>query len=160
MNNHGRREQLIRQLSEAVQRQGNLTVLMTHAIAECVDLSATEFETLDVLGNSGPMTAGQLAKLVGLSTGGVTGMIDRLEKAGFVRRTADPLDRRKVIVEVVHNEATLNKIRRLYQPLATGFSELVDRYTDAELATVLDFCNRSCELAETFRAQLKSDHPS
>ena len=80
------RQALIHELNHAIQKQGTLTVLFTHAIAQHIGLSATEFEFCDVLQNQGQRSAGELAKLCGLSTGGVTGLVDRLEKAGLVRR--------------------------------------------------------------------------
>lgn len=137
------REDLIRALSMAAQRSGNLNVLLTHSIAEQVGLSATEFESLDVLGERGPLTAGQLARCCGLSTGGVTGMIDRLEKAGFVKRAADAHDRRKVMVERIESEELRRKVIKLYLPLHEAFMETVSRYSDAELATILDFIERT-----------------
>ncbi len=76
--------------------------------AEQVGLSTTDHRCLHLARNSdGPLTAGQIAELSGLSTGAVTGVIDRLERAGFVRRVRDPYDRRKVRLEVSGREMTL-----------------------------------------------------
>lgn len=149
-----RRAQLVEELNQAVQRSGNLTVLFTHAIAEQVGLSATEFEALDVLRQNGPVTAGQLAKFCGLSTGGVTGMVDRLEKACFVKRLTDATDRRKVIIEFVHNKAINDRIKQLYDPVGEGFAKLVAEYSDAEIEVILGFMNRANTMIEQVRADL------
>jgi DNA-binding MarR family transcriptional regulator len=150
------RPQLISELNQAVQRQGTLTVLFTHAVAQHIGLSATEFEFCDVLQSHGPMAAGQLAKACGLSTGGVTGLVDRLEKAGLVRRTADADDRRRVIVEPIGHPGHEQTVRRLYEPLSQAFQELVTHYSDAEIALILDYTNRSSAMVEQVRAKLSA----
>src|SRR5688572_7357764 len=78
-----------------------LTVMFHARVAEQMGLSATDEKCLDLaMRAEGPLTAGRIAELSGLSTGAVTGVIDRLERAGYVRRVRDPHDRRKVLVEV------------------------------------------------------------
>jgi DNA-binding MarR family transcriptional regulator len=145
------RTELIQELNQAIQRQGNLTVLFTHAIAQHIGLSATEFEFCDVLQREGRRSAGELAKLCGLSSGGVTGLIDRLERAGLVKRTADPKDRRKVLVEAIRNKYKEQIIRELYAPLAQGYYDLVASYSDEELATILGFVRRTTAMTEALR---------
>ncbi|MGH2460296.1 MAG: MarR family winged helix-turn-helix transcriptional regulator, partial [Chloroflexota bacterium] len=72
-----------RELSTAV-------VLFHEAIAERLGMSATEWKCLDVLGRAGPITARELAEQTGLTTGAITGLVDRLERAGYVRRVPNP----------------------------------------------------------------------
>ena len=84
-----------------MREQSALTVMFHTKVAERMGLSATDEKCIDLaMRAEGPLTAGRLAELSGLSTGAVTGVIDRLERAGFVRRVRDPHDRRKVLVEV------------------------------------------------------------
>ena len=64
-------------------------------------INGTDFECLDVLDWTGPIPAGELARRLGITSGAVTGVIDRLERGGWVHRLADPSDRRRVIVELV-----------------------------------------------------------
>ncbi len=100
-----------------------LTVLRHARIAEQMGLSGTDHKALDLVGQAeGPLMAGRIAELTGLSTGAVTGVIDRLEKVGLVRRVRDPEDRRKVLVEVVP------KAIERYAPL---FESAVDRVREA-----------------------------
>ena len=72
--------------------------MSSHEATERAGLHASDFGALCLLLLHGPAPAGRVAELTGLTTGAVTGVIDRLEKAGFVHRELDPADRRKVIV--------------------------------------------------------------
>jgi DNA-binding MarR family transcriptional regulator len=74
--------------------------LFDSTVIELAGVNRTDWRCLDLLGTRGPMTAGQLADAVRLTTGAVTGLLDRLEAAGLVRRIRDTQDRRLVIVEV------------------------------------------------------------
>lgn len=81
-------------------RSGSLGTLHNRAAADLVKMNQTDWDCIDLLDWSGPITAGELAKRVGLTSGAITGVLDRLEKLGFARRVADPRDRRRVIVEI------------------------------------------------------------
>ena len=103
-------------------------------------LSESDIEALEVLIDSGAATAGRLSELMGLTTGAVTRVIDRLEQAGYVRRVPDPTDRRRVIVEVVPEkvapvEATMARVGEASAPE-------IGHYTEAELAIINDFLTR------------------
>lgn len=76
-------------------------VLHNHAVAQRVGLGASDSQLISLLNLHGPLTPGRLADMTGLTTGTVTGVIDRLERAGFVRRERDTTDRRKVLVTPV-----------------------------------------------------------
>lgn len=142
------RQHLIDELNQAVQLTGNRTVIFTHLIADHIGLSASEFECLDFLQQCGAVPAGRLADLTGLTTGAITGLINRLERAGFVRRRTDPTDRRRVLVEAVANQAATNKIIQLYQPVSQGFSEIVEHYSDEEIATITRYLSESVAMIE------------
>src|SRR6266567_5396061 len=117
------RQTLLQELETAVRLGGNLNVLLVNAIASHVGLSATEFECCSALQDDGPMTAGELAKRCGITTGGMTGLIDRLVNTGCVQRKTDPTDRRRVIVSYnpdKFKEAT-QKVIKLYAPLQRGY---------------------------------------
>ena len=150
------REQLIERLNRAIQRSGNITILFTNALASRVGLSATEFECLSLL-KEGPLPAGRLAELCGLTTGAVTGLIDRLEKAGLAQRSADPNDRRRVMVSKAYDAAFENRIIELYQPMGQVFHDLTDRYSMDDLAAVLDFTERSSSLVEEMIIQFHKE---
>jgi DNA-binding MarR family transcriptional regulator len=130
------------------------TVLFHDAVAACVGLSTTEHKCLDLLERAGtPLTAGQLAQLSGLTTGAITGIVDRLESAGFVARERSVDDRRKVLVH------TLPKLREVYGPIMGGIAQvssyILARYRDEELAVIVDFVRRSIEGLKTETARLR-----
>lgn len=137
------RQEMIAELDRAVQDNGNTNVLMVHAIAQHVGLSATEFECSSLIQDYGPFTAGELAKQCHITTGGMTGMIDRLERRGFVQRESDPNDRRRVLVRAIDNPEARQKVRALYGPLQRSFNELVDSYSDEQLAIIVDFMRKT-----------------
>jgi DNA-binding MarR family transcriptional regulator len=112
-----------------------LTVLAHSRIADKIGVSATDYKCLDiVMQGVSPLTAGQIAKMSGLSTGAVTGVIDRLEKRGFVRRVRDPHDRRKVLVEVTRFD--VSKFDHYFEHLATGMTEVLEQFSPAERAII------------------------
>lgn len=120
-----------RQLSQA-------TVLFHEQVAEHVGLSATDHKCLDLAVQAErPLTAGQIAELSGLSTGAVTGVIDRLERAGFVRRVRDPHDRRKVLVEVTRG--SLARYGDAYDGLWAALDSTLTDYTEDELTAIERF---------------------
>ena len=120
-----------RQLSQA-------TVFFHEQIAEHVGLSATDHKCLDLAVQAErPLTAGQIAELSGLSTGAVTGVIDRLERAGFVRRVRDPHDRRKVLVEV--SRSSLTRYGDAYDGLTAALEHALAGYSADELRAIESF---------------------
>ena len=141
-------------------RELSARTLMYHAaIAERVGLSATEHKALDLLSRAGALTAGQLAEWTGLTTGAITGLVDRLEKVGFVRRERDPGDRRKVLIHPV-----LAKMEQELAPLFASMSQqmeaLLSRYSDQELAIIQDFVSRSIDVLQSETQALKSPSPA
>jgi DNA-binding MarR family transcriptional regulator len=109
-----------------------LTVLAHSRIADQMGVSPTDYKCLDIVMRGGrPLTAGQIATMSGLSTGAVTGVIDRLEKRGFARRVRDPHDRRKVLVEVTMDD---HKYDHMFAHLADGMAAVLSRYSPEERA--------------------------
>jgi len=103
-------------------------------------LSESDVEALEVLIDSGAATAGRLSELMGLTTGAVTRVIDRLEQAGYVRRIPDPADRRRVIVELVPEK--MSAVEATMARFGDKSASELDRYSEAELAVINDFLTR------------------
>src|SRR5919108_6051508 len=99
------RAALMQELEEAMRRSSAQGVLYGQAVANVAGISGSDLECLDFLILEGRVTAGRLAEVTGLTTGAITGVVDRLEKAGFVRRERDEADRRKVFIVVVPEAA-------------------------------------------------------
>ncbi|MDX2775749.1 MarR family transcriptional regulator [Streptomyces caniscabiei] len=130
-------KELFEELSQAVQWAGTLTVIHTNAVAHRIGISATEFEAMDLITRFQPITAGKLAEYCGLTTGAITGMVDRLERQGFVRRERDPDDRRRVFILPIENKERSKKVRALYRPIAKGFEEYVEKYSEDEVCMLI-----------------------
>ena len=112
---------------------------LSQVVSEEVGLSSTELLAMDLISRRGGVTAGMLARHLHLTTGGITGLIDRLERAGFARRSADPTDRRRVIVTATARE---RRVSDLYGPLAAQLRRAVEGYSEKELATLTEFLRR------------------
>jgi DNA-binding MarR family transcriptional regulator len=103
-------------------------------------LSESDVEALSVLLDSGAATAGRLSELMGLTSGAVTRVIDRLEQAGYVRRVPDPADRRRVIVELIPDK--IAAIQATMAQFGEKSASEIGRYSDDELAVIDDFLTR------------------
>ena len=106
---------LIRALDRMLQLVSSQSVLVSEAIAERLDMHPSDLEALGFLIGEGPVPAGRLSAITGLTSGAVTRMIDRLERDGYVRRESDPRDRRRVLVRV--NPERLADAARLFEPM-------------------------------------------
>jgi DNA-binding MarR family transcriptional regulator len=136
------RQRLTAELQSAMQRNTMWTVLLHHTVAGKAGLNVTDLQCLNLLSLDGPVTPGRLAQAMGITTGGaITAVVDRLEKAGYVRRTRDPNDRRRVIVELVP-EATA-RIGDYFEPIAESVQARFAGYSDEQLRTLLDFAREN-----------------
>jgi DNA-binding MarR family transcriptional regulator len=116
-------------------------ILFNHQIAQRVGLGASDGQFMHLLQVHGPLTAGRLAELSGLTTGTVTGVLDRLEDAGFVRRERDASDRRKVIVKL-DEEHLWREMAPLYAGQAQSLADVAGSYDAAELEVIEGFLKR------------------
>jgi DNA-binding MarR family transcriptional regulator len=111
--------------------------LFDTTVIDLAGVNRTDWRCLDILGTRGPMTAGQLADAVRLTTGAVTGVLDRLEAAGLVRRIRDTEDRRRVIVEVTDE---LNRLGApVYGPLIADAAEAHEVFDADQLELITRF---------------------
>lgn len=145
--NHTKKE-LMELWSQEIQRAGTLTVLHTNAVSQRIGISATEFEAVDVISHNQPITAGNLAVCCGLTTGAVTGLIDRLVEAGYVKRASDPDDRRKVLLVPVENGRRSKKVRELYQPISEGYEKIANKYSKEQLEFLIEAQSSLNDMAE------------
>ncbi|WP_086857224.1 MarR family winged helix-turn-helix transcriptional regulator [Amycolatopsis lexingtonensis] len=136
--------------AELGRQSSTLTVLRHARIAERMGLSGTDHKTFDlVIQSGGPLTAGRIAELTGLSTGAVTGVIDRLEKVGLVRRVRDPEDRRKVLVAVVPGAE--ERFAPLFESAFDALRETLAQFSPAERKAIERYQN---VILEQLRAEI------
>jgi len=131
------------------------TVLYSQAVAERLGINLTDLMCLGILGGTGPITAGRLAGLTGLTTGAITGVVDRLERAGYVRRERDPDDRRRVIVSRVPERQ--QETGTPFGSMLRASAELFSRYGDEDLALILDYVTRSHSMLQEETARLRRE---
>jgi DNA-binding MarR family transcriptional regulator len=145
----------LERLNRLIQEMSTETVLLHQAVADRLGLNVTDHKALGLLLEEGkPITPGQLATRTGLTTGAVTGIVDRLEKAGFVRRKRDPEDRRQVSIEI-----NLDKVRRvvfpIFEELSRRMSTVAASYSQKDLDTIMGFMERGIAIARSHRAKLQ-----
>ena len=110
-------------------------------------MTVTDLQVIDILESAGPMTAGQLAELTGLTTGAITGMLNRLEEAGRVRRERDPTDGRRVVVRLIPGKDNRHELGLIFASLGKAWEDLASHFDDEQLAVLLEFLQRSNALS-------------
>jgi DNA-binding MarR family transcriptional regulator len=130
------RELLISELIDHIRANQVLTDLLDEKAAEYLGINRTDARAVDVIDQHGRISAGELARELRMSTGAVTTLVDRLERAGYARRVPDPEDRRRVLIEVtpVVDENT----QKIYGTIDEAVP-LYDDYTDADLELLVRF---------------------
>jgi DNA-binding MarR family transcriptional regulator len=109
---------------------------LSQAVANRVGLAPADLLALDLITSRGRLSAGELARELHLTSGAITGLVDRLQAAGFARRVGDPDDRRRVLVEATARE---RRVGELYAPLAAGLRRAIESYSDRDIATLTGF---------------------
>lgn len=149
------REQLRGELIRELRRFTGIGASFFRAAAGRVGMTAADMQVIDILDAGGPTTAGQLAELVGLTTGAMTQMLDRLETVELVQRGRDPADGRRVIVRFIGDTETAWKVAPTLASLSNGWSEIASRYDDAQLALLLEFVTRANDVSSAEIARLR-----
>ncbi len=140
----------------AMRRTGSLMQLMGQAAADRIGINATDLNCLNILSFSGHMTAGELARATGLTTASITGVIDRLEEAGYVTRERDPRDRRRVVVTLSLDKAMRN-VASVFLPVLRDWRELATGYSDDELRLIVDFYARMEQVFRNHLVRLRTE---
>lgn len=132
------------------------TIMFHQTVAERVGLNATDLKCLDLAREAGgPISAGRLAEVTGLTSGAITGVIDHLERAGLARRVRDPGDRRKVLVEPV--EEPLAKLLPIYQDLGQAMAQVCMEYDERDLAVIYRFLEQAIAVLKEQTERLRSE---
>jgi DNA-binding MarR family transcriptional regulator len=148
------KRKIFEELVYEVRRSQNATDRFDQAVADAIGLNRTDMRCLDVIHREGPVPAGRLADATGLTTGAITTVLDRLERAGFARRVRDPDDRRRVLVEITP-EAFAGSIDYYAEHAAHG-ERAYRRYTEEQLELLLEFVRAGRELNEREAAKLEA----
>ena len=150
------RAELLQGLTDAVRANQRATDTIDDLVAQLLGVNRTDGRCLDILDQHGRVSAGELARESGLTSGAVTAVLDRLERAGYVQRVADPSDRRRVLAELTDRAREVGW--ELFGPLVELAGPVVERYSDQELQLLTEFQRLSREIqerhAELLRARL------
>ena len=138
-----KRAEILGELAQEFRQFNGLGASFFRAAAARLGMTVTDMQVMDILESTGPSTAGQLAELTGLTTGAITGMLNRLEEAGLVRRARDPNDGRRVIVRLERGKDEMPKIGPIIDSLGKAWDELASDYDDEQIAFLLEFLKRS-----------------
>lgn len=153
-----KRAELARELLHLGKDMGTAGLMFHQAVADRLGLNTTDHKCLELLHRRADATAGDVAEWLGLTTGAVTGIIDRLERAGFVKREAHPSDRRKIVIRPVCEK--MPEVACLFQSLAAELLKLAESYSEEELRVIMDYMTRSAQIFRDETARLRPSSPS
>lgn len=143
-------EQLVSNLIALIRKETRTATLFVQTVAESSGIHITDIKCLDFLTEAQSATAGDLAKVTGLTTGAITAVIDRMEKAGFIKRTADSNDRRKIIIKLLVEHPKHSQIVRSL--FANQMPKILSEYTSEEIAIISDW---NLKLISLFQDEIK-----
>ncbi len=145
------RDQIVQQLAR---RHSTAVVLFHHALAERLGLGPTDHKCLDLLRERGAMAGSDLAVITGLTSGAITGVVARLERAGYLRRESDPRDGRK---QVLHLALKRSPIQDVVNPLKEDVTAMLDQFDAHQLGAIAEFLKGSTDLLYRHGALLRAE---
>lgn len=148
------RKKLIAEVSVAFRRYHNASDEFEDTVAEHLGMNRTDLRCTDIIDRNGRVTAGELARETGLTTGAVTSILDRLERSGTVRRVRDKKDRRRVLIELT--EKAIRRGQEVWEPLEAASHASLARYSEEQLAFVRDFLVTSREFMTRQTARVRT----
>ena len=140
-----RRRQLV-ELKTALREANTHLSFLNQQVGGCVELKGNDVECLDQIGRHGPLTPRELAHRTGLHPATLTGILDRLERGGWISRERSPADRRSIQLRALPTRA--KELIHLYAPMNDTMDQLLATYTDDQLATITDFLRRTATAAQ------------
>src|SRR5580704_17201217 len=147
------KREIFEELLGEVRRSQNATDRFDQAVGEALGLNRTDMRCLDLIHREGSVSAGALAEATGLTTGAITTVLDRLERAGYARRVRDTSDRRRVLVELAPDLADASP--SFYAPHIAHSERLYQRYNREQLELLLEFVREGRELNQREAARLE-----
>src|SRR5680860_597417 len=135
------RNAAVRRLMDAIRTAQSANDLMDQAFVDFLGINRTDGRCLDVVDQHGGITAGELSREIGLTTGAVTAVVDRMEAAGLLRRRSDPDDRRKVVIELTPEAQRL--AAEVYGPIAHFSRPYLESLSDQQILTLIGFFESS-----------------
>ena len=142
-------------LGPLARRNSTATVLFHHAVAERLGLGPTDHKCLDLVLEHKSVTGSELAAMTGLTSGAITGVVNRLERAGYIRREPDPGDGRRQLLSPVPER--FGEAERIFKGIAVAAAGLLDGFDTHQLEAIATFLNRSTDFARERAAVLRAE---
>src|SRR5919106_1840336 len=150
-----RRRRLTRAIKESLRELSNQLSLLNHHVSTHVELKDVDLDCLELINRHGPLNPSALARQAGLHPATLTGILDRLERAGWITRDRARADRRSVAIRVLPDRGM--EVFRLYQPMIGAMDDVLAGYTDEELDVIAGFLRRSTEAGRSAIEKLNQD---
>ena len=149
------RRRLTTAIKESLRELSIQLSLLNHQVGARVELKDVDFDCLELINRHGPLSPGALARRAGLHPATMTGILDRLERGGWVARERDPSDRRAVVVRALRDRNA--EVFRLYSGMNNSMDDICAGYADTELELVADFLRRATDAGRTATDELATD---
>jgi len=150
-----RRRRLTTVIKESLRELRSQLSLLNHQVSAHIELKDVDLDCLELINRHGPISPSALARSAGLHPATMTGILDRLERGGWVARDRDPSDRRAVVIRARRDRGA--ELFRLYAGMNTAMDELCAGYTDAELELLADFLRRTVDAGRGATDELAGD---
>jgi DNA-binding MarR family transcriptional regulator len=150
-----RRRRSATAIKDALRELSNQLSLLNHHVGARVELKDVDLDCLDLIARHGPLSPSAIARRTGLHPATMTGILDRLERGGWVVRERDPSDRRAVVVRALRERGA--ELFGLYAGMNSSMDRLLAGYQDAELELLADFLRRTTDAGRTATDELAAD---
>ncbi len=151
----GQRRRLNRAVKESLRDLGAQLAMLNHSVGTRLDLKAADLQCLDLIARYGPLSPSALARRAGLHPATMTGVLDRLERGGWIDRRRDSADRRSVVIQAGRGRGA--EILRLYlveSGMNTAMDEICADYSDEDLELLAGFLRRTADAGRTAAEKL------
>jgi DNA-binding MarR family transcriptional regulator len=146
------RRRLTTTIKESLRGLSNQLSLLNHHVSSHLDLNDVDLDCLDLIQRHGPLSPTALARRAGLHPATITGILDRLQRGGWITRDRDPSDRRAVSVRALRNRGA--EVFHLYAGMNTAMDQICAQYTDSQLQLLADFLHRTTNAGQNAAHQL------
>ena len=150
-----RRSQLTAAIRDGLRELGIQLSLLNHHVGARLELKDVDLDCLDLIDRHGPLSPSALARRAGLHPATITGILDRLERSGWVARERDPEDRRAVLVRAPRKRNA--ELMRLYSGMSRSMNRILAGYDDGELELIADFLRRTTDAGKGATDELAGD---
>src|SRR5437588_11372331 len=150
-----RRQRSASEIRDSLRELRIQLALLNYRVGSQLELKDVDLDCLDILEANGPLSPSTLARRAGLHPATMTGILDRLERGGWIVRERDPSDRRAVRVRAVRERYA--ELLRLYSGFSRGMNKLLADYSDSQLELIADFMRRCVDVGRTATEQLSAE---